>query len=62
MSSRKYKTATINSIASLKKYILEHKYKNYVNSWCFNNKNVFTAIRVVCINAVSGQKNTKWSV
>ena len=33
---------------SLKKYISEHKYKNYVNlcefmanKWCFNNKNVF---------------------
>ena len=37
----------------------ERKYKNYVNLWCFNNKNVFTAIRVVCINGGSGQKNLK---
>ena len=33
-----------------KKYISEHKYKNFVNSWCFNNKNAFTAIKVVYIN------------
>ena len=26
-----------------KKKNSEHQYKNYVNSWCFNNKNVFTA-------------------
>ena len=37
-------------------------YENYVNSWCFNNKIVFTAIRVVSINGGSGQKTTKWSV
>ena len=30
-----------------KKYIFEHKYKNYTNSWHFNNKNVFTAVKVV---------------
>ena len=27
-----------------------------MNSWCFNNKKVFTAIRVVCTNAGSGKK------
>ena len=26
------------------------------NKWCFNNKNVFTAIEVVYINGGSGQK------
>ena len=26
------------------------------NRWCFNNKNVFTAIRVVWVNGGSGQK------
>ena len=45
-----------------KKYISKHNYKNYVNSWCFNNKNAFTAIRVVYINGGSGQKTLKWLV
>ena len=26
------------------------------NKWCFNNKNVFTAIGVVWVNGRSGQK------
>ena len=41
-------------------------YKNYPNSskfidnkWCFNNKNVFTAIKIVYINGGSGQKTSK---
>ena len=45
----------------LKKYISKHYYKKYVNSCkfidnkCrFNNKNVFTAIKVVHINGGSG--------
>ena len=41
-------------INSKKIYISEHKYKNFVNSWCFNNKNVFTAIKVVYINGGGG--------
>ena len=36
---------------SLKKYISEHKCKNYVNLWVINGvltlKNIFTAIKVV---------------
>ena len=32
------------------------------NERCFNNKNVFTAIKVVYTNGGSGQKNSKWSV
>ena len=42
-----------------KKYISEHKYKNFVNSWCFNNKNAFTAIKVVYINGGVQVKNLK---
>ena len=46
-----------------------YKFKNYVNSckfidnkWFFNNKNVFTAIKVVYINRGSGKKTLKLSV
>ena len=46
-----------------KKYISKHQYQNFMNlcgfmdnKWCFNNKNVFTAIKVAWVNGGSGQK------
>ena len=36
----------INNYFIINDYILKHKYKNYMNSCCFNNKNVFNTCRV----------------
>ena len=30
-----------------------------MNSWCFNNKNIFTAIKVVYIKGGPGKKTSK---
>ena len=32
------------------------------NKWCFNNKNAFTAMKVVYISEGSGEKTLGWSV
>ena len=32
------------------------------NKWCFDNKNVFTTIRVVWVTTGDGLKTPKWSV
>ena len=53
-------SATINSkIIAPSKNTFQNKYKNceFMGIYkCFNNKNVFTTIRVVWVNGVSGQK------